>query len=254
MRRLFSVLAIIVLTTESSYAAQRGPGGGTPVPPSARTAVVKPAPATVKPAPATVKPAPATAVKKTSSKPAKPAALSPVQRKLQRNPGLAAKISGRLPAGTNLMTAASGFRTVAQFVSAVNGSNTTRIPFAELKRRMAYDGMTLSQAIQDVRPTVRLPIAGGARGDRGRRARRHRRSRRAGDDVRARPALIAGRARRPRRVARQNNSFTATCTCRGSPTPARRNPSKLKSAGVLNGLTLLALLNVLNISTIGMSW
>ena len=151
MRRLFSVLAIIVLTTESSYAAQRGPGGGTPVPPSARPAAVKPAPATVKPAPATVKPAPATAVKKTS-KPAKPAALSPVQRKLQRNPGLAAKISGRLPAGTNLMTAASGFRTVAQFVSAVNGSNTTRIPFAELKRRMAYDGMTLSQAIQDVRP------------------------------------------------------------------------------------------------------
>ncbi len=163
MRRLFSVLAIIVLTTESSYAAQRGPGGGTPVPPSARPAAVKPAtvkpapatvkpvPATVKPAPATVKPAPATAVKKTS-KPAKPAALSPVQRKLQRNPGLAAKVSGRLPAGTNLMSAASGFRTVAQFVSAVNGSNTTRIPFAELKRRMAYDGMTLSQAIQDVRP------------------------------------------------------------------------------------------------------
>ncbi len=144
MRRLFSVLAIIVLTTESSYAAQRGPGGGTPVPPSAR-------PAAVKPAPATVKPAPATAVKK-NTKPAKPAALSPVQRKLQRNPGLAAKVSGRLPAGTNLMTAASGFRTVAQFVSAVNGSNTTRIPFAELKRRMAYDGMTLSQAIQDVRP------------------------------------------------------------------------------------------------------
>jgi hypothetical protein len=83
---------------------------------------------------------------------ARPATLSPVQRKLQRNPGLAAKISGRLPAGTNLMTAASGFRTVGQFVSAVNGSNSARIPFAELKRRMAFDGMTLSQAIQDVRP------------------------------------------------------------------------------------------------------
>jgi hypothetical protein len=35
---------------------------------------------------------------------------------------------------------------------------------------------------------------------------------------------------------RQNKSFTATCACRGSPTPVRRNPSKLKSAGVLNGL------------------
>ena len=137
MRRLFSVLAIIVLTSESSYAAQRGPGRGAQGPPSARAAAVKPAPAS--------------AVKKTV-KPAKPTVMSPVQRKLQRNPGLAAKISGRLPAGTNLMTAASGFRTVGQFVSAVNGSNTTRIPFAELKRRMAYDGMTLSQAIQDLRP------------------------------------------------------------------------------------------------------
>jgi len=138
MRRLFSVLAIIVLTTESSYAAQRGPGRAAQSPPRARTA--------------TVKPAPATPVKKNVT-PARPTVLSPVQRKLQRNPGLAAKISGRLPAGTNLMTAASGFRTVGQFVSAVNGSNTTRIPFVELKRRMAYDGMTLSQAIQDLRPT-----------------------------------------------------------------------------------------------------
>jgi hypothetical protein len=138
MRRVFSVLAIIVLTTELSSAAQQASGRGAQAPPSARAAVRKPAP-------------PAAAVKK-PVKPGKPALLSPVQRKLQRNPGLAAKISGRLPAGTNLMAAASGFRTVGQFASAVNGSTTTRIPFAELKRRMAYDGMTLSQAIQDLRP------------------------------------------------------------------------------------------------------
>jgi hypothetical protein len=137
MRRLFSVLAIVVLATESSSAAQHKPGRGAQAPPSARAAVAKPAPAA--------------AVKK-PVKPGKPVLLSPVQRKLQRNPGLAAKISGRLPAGTNLMAAASGFRTVGQFASAVNGSTTTRIPFAELKRRMAYDGMTLSQAIQDLRP------------------------------------------------------------------------------------------------------
>ena len=250
MRRLFSVLAIIVLTTESSYAAQRGPGGGTPVPPSARPRRSSRPPRRSSRPPRSA----ATAVKKTS-KPVKPAALSPVQRKLQRNPGLAAKISGRLPAGTNLMTAASGFRTVAQFVSAVNGSNTTRIPFAELKRRMAYDGMTLSQAIQDLRPKSDYR-------SQAQRAETEAAALVGTEEVDA-PAMTSVRAPRadrrrarivPGAVARQNNSFTATCTCRGSPTPARRNPSKLKSAGVLSGLMLLALLNVLNISTIGMSW
>jgi hypothetical protein len=135
--RVFSILAIIVLMTESSYAAQRGQARGTQSPAGPRATAVKPVSANP--------------VKKTS-KVTKPPTPSPVQRKLQRNPGLAAKIGTRLPAGTNLMAAASGFRSVGQFVSAVNGSNTTRIPFAELKRRMAYDGMTLSQAIQDLRP------------------------------------------------------------------------------------------------------
>jgi hypothetical protein len=140
MRRsilVFSVLAIIVLTTEPSYAAQPGRASGPQAKPPSHAA--------------TIKPAPATTVKK-NARAATRAALSPVQHKLQRNPGLAARIGGRLPAGTNVITAASGFRTMGQFVSAVNGSNTARIPFAELKRRMAYDGMTLSQALQDLRP------------------------------------------------------------------------------------------------------
>jgi hypothetical protein len=128
----FAISAIVVVTTESSYAMQYGQAIG----PRGRDAA---------------KPAPVKTVQK-NGKAARPLTLSPVQRKLQRNPGLAAKIGGRLPPGTNLMSAASGFRTVGQFVSAVNGSNSARIPFAELKRRMAYDGMTLSQAIQDLRP------------------------------------------------------------------------------------------------------
>ncbi len=136
--RWFAILAMIVLATESSYAAQRGQArGAAPVKPGAR--------------PAAVKPAPAKAVTKNANAVTR-SAPSPVQRKLQRNPGLAARIGGRLPPGTNVIAAASGFRTLGQFVSAVNGSNTARIPFAELKRRMAYDGMTLSQAIQDLRP------------------------------------------------------------------------------------------------------
>lgn len=140
MRRslVFCILAIVVLATESS-AAQSGQAGAAKTPPHARTATVKPVPAKT-----------VNVAKKAST--AARSAPSPVQQKLRRNPGLATRIAGRLPAGTDVMTAASGFRTLGQFVSAVNGSNTAHVPFAELKRRMAYDGMTLSQAIQDLRP------------------------------------------------------------------------------------------------------
>lgn len=78
--------------------------------------------------------------------------LSPVQQKLQRNTNLASKMSGRLPAGSDLMTASSGFRNLGQFVAAVNVSNNLGIPFATLKSRMVDDGMSLGQAIQDLRP------------------------------------------------------------------------------------------------------
>jgi len=133
--RAVAISAIVILTTQSSHAVQRGPSAGVKPPPAKVTAAKTVSTTTVK-----------------TGKKSNKAPLSPVQRKLQRNPGLAAKIGGRLPAGANLMTAASGFRTMGEFVSAVNGSHSARIPFAELKRRMAYDGMTLTQAIQDLRP------------------------------------------------------------------------------------------------------
>jgi hypothetical protein len=80
--------------------------------------------------------------------------LSPVQQKLQRNTNLASKLSSRLPAGTDLMTAAADFRNLGQFVAAVNASSNLDIPFADLKSRMVDDGMSLGQAIQDVRPSA----------------------------------------------------------------------------------------------------
>lgn len=78
--------------------------------------------------------------------------LSPVQLKLQKNTNLASKLQSRLPAGTNLTLAASGFRNLGQFVAAVNVSNNLGIPFAELKTRMVDQGMSLGQAMQDARP------------------------------------------------------------------------------------------------------
>jgi len=80
---------------------------------------------------------------------------SAVQRDLQRNEILSDAVRVRLPEGTNLNVAAGGFRRLELFVATVNASNNLGIPFFELKRRIVNDGMTLGQAIQDIRPTSR---------------------------------------------------------------------------------------------------
>jgi hypothetical protein len=90
----------------------------------------------------------------TGTTPTSTATLSPVQQKLQRNTNLASKLQSRLPAGTNLTTAAAGFRNLGQFVAAVNVSNNLGIPFADLKTRMVDQHMSLGQAIQDARPAT----------------------------------------------------------------------------------------------------
>jgi hypothetical protein len=80
---------------------------------------------------------------------------SPVQKELQRNLVLADGLRNRLPAGTDLNAAAGSFRRLELFVATVHASNNMEIPFSELKRRIVNDGMTLGQAIQDVRPRSR---------------------------------------------------------------------------------------------------
>jgi len=80
--------------------------------------------------------------------------LTPVQEKLQKNTKLASKLQSRLPAGTDLMTAAKGFKNFGQFNAAVNVSHNLGISFTELKTRMVDRHMSLGQAIQDVRPNT----------------------------------------------------------------------------------------------------
>ena len=82
-------------------------------------------------------------------------APTPVQKELQSNLVLADGLRGRLPRGTDLNAAAGGFRRLELFVATVHASNNVDIPFSELKRRIVNDGMTLGQAIQDIRPTSR---------------------------------------------------------------------------------------------------
>jgi len=80
--------------------------------------------------------------------------LTPVQQKLQKNTNLAGKLQSRLPAGTDLNTAAAGFRNLGQFVAAVNVSNNLGLDFTTLKTAMVTDGKSLGQAIQSQKGTT----------------------------------------------------------------------------------------------------
>ena|SRR5689334_17512855 len=82
-------------------------------------------------------------------------APSTVQKDLQRNEVLANGLRARLPQGTDLNAAAAGFRRLELFVATVHASTNVDVPFYELKRRIVNDGMTLGQAIQDIRPKSR---------------------------------------------------------------------------------------------------
>jgi hypothetical protein len=91
---------------------------------------------------------------KTSTTTTSTGTLTPVQQKLQTNTALASKLQTRLPAGTDLTTAAAGFKNLGQFVAAVNVSNNLGLSFTDLKFRMVDQNMSLGQAIQDLRPNT----------------------------------------------------------------------------------------------------
>jgi hypothetical protein len=75
-----------------------------------------------------------------------------VQQKLEKNTNLAAKLEGRLPAGTDVVKAAEGFKNLGQFVAAVNASyNHEGIEFKELKILMVDEGYSLGQAMQKLK-------------------------------------------------------------------------------------------------------
>ena len=60
-----------------------------------------------------------------------------------------------LPRGTNLKTAASGFKNQGQFIAALHVSKNLNIPFNELKARMTGpNAMSLGQAVHVLRPNT----------------------------------------------------------------------------------------------------
>jgi hypothetical protein len=76
-----------------------------------------------------------------------------IDQKLDGNPKLSAKLQSLLPAGTDLKTAAAGFKNFGQFVAAVHVSNNLGIPFDQLRAKMTGDNAeSLGKAIKELKP------------------------------------------------------------------------------------------------------
>ena len=75
--------------------------------------------------------------------------------RITTNPTLSARAQALLPAGTNLQTAAAGFRNTGQFLAAVHVANNLNIPFAQLRARMTGSSPeSLGRAIHDLNPNL----------------------------------------------------------------------------------------------------
>jgi hypothetical protein len=75
--------------------------------------------------------------------------------RLANHPGLSTRLQALLPAGTDLQTAATGFKNLGQFVAAVHVSHNLGIPFDQLKAKMTgTNPESLGRAIEDLRPSL----------------------------------------------------------------------------------------------------
>jgi hypothetical protein len=125
----------------------------------------KPAATTAAKTDKTAKTAKSTASTTTTTTAVSTTPLTPVQEKLKKNTNLAAKLTSRLPAGTDLIAVSAGFRNLGQFVAAVNVSNNLGVSFTQLKTKMVTGGMSLGQAIQAVRPLTASPTVEAQRAE-----------------------------------------------------------------------------------------
>jgi hypothetical protein len=77
-----------------------------------------------------------------------------VSTRLSKNPQMASKLQALLPAGTNVETAAAGFKNFGQFVAAVHVSKNLGIPFDQLKTEMVTNDKSLGGAIHQLKPDL----------------------------------------------------------------------------------------------------
>jgi hypothetical protein len=66
-----------------------------------------------------------------------------------------------LPQGMTLEDASAGFRNQGQFIAALNASKNQGVVFADLKEAMTVDGLSLGQAVKQLRnaPEATTPPA-----------------------------------------------------------------------------------------------
>jgi hypothetical protein len=84
-----------------------------------------------------------------------PAGMHDSASQLTHNPALASKLQALLPAGTNIQTAANGFKNLGQFVAAVHVAHNLNIPFDQLKAKMTGpNAESLGHAIHDLEPNL----------------------------------------------------------------------------------------------------
>jgi len=84
-----------------------------------------------------------------------PAGMHDSASQLTHNPALASKLQALVPAGTNLQTAASGFKNLGHFVAAVHVAHNFNIPFDQLKAKMTgTNAESLGHAIHDLEPNL----------------------------------------------------------------------------------------------------
>ena len=83
-----------------------------------------------------------------------------IASKLSSNSQLASKLQALLPPGTDLQTAAQGFKNLGQFVAAVHVSKNLGIPFDQLKSKMTgSDAVSLGKAIHQLQPSANAKAA-----------------------------------------------------------------------------------------------
>jgi hypothetical protein len=81
--------------------------------------------------------------------------MNPIATKIASKPQLNAKISTMLPDGVSLNRASRGFKNQGQFIAALHAAQRCGQPncFSLIKTDMTKNGMSLGQAIQDVKKT-----------------------------------------------------------------------------------------------------
>ncbi len=80
---------------------------------------------------------------------------SAVPNALSKNTALEGRLQGLLPTGTNIQTAAMGFKSLGEFVAAVHVSHNLGIPFDQLRAKLTGpNSESLGHAIHDLDPNL----------------------------------------------------------------------------------------------------